>query len=288
VTAATAAFRHRQLDLAGSNIHVVEAGDPLASPVLFLHGWPQDWSAWRAVMTRAARQVRAVAIDLPGIGGSTGDATNGSKRQLAEVVRRLIAALELDHPTIVGHDAGGMVAYAYLWSFGDLGRAVIMDTVIPGVDPWDDVLRNPYVWHFAMHSIPSLPERLVSGREREYFDYFYDVLSPDPSTITQAARVGYVQAYARDTALTAGFNWYRTLTQDALDNREACRHGTVDTPVLYLRGEKETGRVEDYLRGFAAAGLRSVDHALVPGAGHFAQEDAAEEVWRLIAEFTGL
>jgi pimeloyl-ACP methyl ester carboxylesterase len=84
---------------------------------LFLHGWPQDWSAWRAVMTRAARQVRAVAIDLPGIGGSTGDATDGSKRQLAEVVRRPIAALELDHPTIVGHDAGGMVAYAYLPRF---------------------------------------------------------------------------------------------------------------------------------------------------------------------------
>ena len=129
-------------------------------------------------MALAAREVRAVAIDLPGIGGSTDDATDGSKRQLAEVVRRLIAALELDHPTIVGHDAGGMVAYAYLRSFTDLDRVVIMDTVIPGVDPWDDVLRNPYVWHFAMHSIPALPEHLVRGREREYFDYFFDALSP--------------------------------------------------------------------------------------------------------------
>jgi len=285
VTGVKPTFRHRQLDLAGSNIHVVEAGDPLAAPVLFLHGWPEDWSAWTAVMELAARHVRAVAIDLPGIGGSTGDATDGSKRQLADMVRRLIGALELDRPTIVGHDAGGMVAYAYLRSFSDLDRAVIMDTVIPGVDPWDDVLRNPYVWHFAMHSIPALPERLVRGREREYFDYFFDALSPDPSTITPAARAGYVQAYSRDTALAAGFNWYRTLTRDAQDNREASRHGTVDTPVLYLRGGEDTGSIEDYVRGFAAAGLRTVQPGLVPGAGHFAQEDAPQEVWRLIAGF---
>ena len=289
VTGTESGFRHRQLDVAGSHLHVVEAGDPLAAPVLFLHGWPQDWSAWTSVMTRAAGQVHAVAIDLPGIGGSTGDATDGSKRHLAVVVRRLIAALELERPTIVGHDAGGMAAYAYLRAFPDLDRAVIMDTVIPGVDPWDDVLRIPYVWHFAMHSIPALPERLVRGRERDYFDYFFDVLSPDPSTITPAARDGYVQAYARDTAsLTAGFNWYRTLAQDALDNQAASRNGTVDTPVLYLRGEKETGRMEDYLRGFSAAGLRNVQHALVPGAGHFAAEDAPEEVWQLIAGFIGV
>ena len=70
MTAATAVFRHRQLDLAGSSIHVIEVGDPLAAPVLFLHGWPEDWSAWTSVMTLAAGQVRAVAIDLPSIGGS--------------------------------------------------------------------------------------------------------------------------------------------------------------------------------------------------------------------------
>ena len=86
MTAATAVFRHRQLDLAGSSIHVIEVGDPLAAPVLFLHGWPEDWSAWTSVMTLAAGQVRAVASICPASAGPTGDATDGSKRQLADTV----------------------------------------------------------------------------------------------------------------------------------------------------------------------------------------------------------
>jgi pimeloyl-ACP methyl ester carboxylesterase len=124
--------------------------------------------------------------------------------------------------TLVGQDVGGMVVYSGLrGAFDDLERAVIMDTVVPGVDPWEQVRRNPYIWHFAMHAIPGLPERLVQGRQREYFDYFYDVLSADPDKITAQARADYVQAYATDGALTAGFNWYRTFAKDAVENKEA-------------------------------------------------------------------
>jgi pimeloyl-ACP methyl ester carboxylesterase len=161
-------FRHRQVAVGASSLHVVEGGDPEAAPFLFLHGWPESWRTWEPVMEMASRTALSVAIDLPGVGESTGDPTDGSKRQLAETVHQLVAALGLRDLTLVGHDAGGMVAYAYLRAFRDLRRAVIMDTVIPGVNPWDEVLRNPYLWHFAMHQIPELPERLVQGHQREY------------------------------------------------------------------------------------------------------------------------
>jgi len=71
-----------------------------------------------------------------------------------------------------------------------------MDVVIPGIDPWEQVLRNPYLWHFAFHSIPDLPERLVQGHQSEYFEYFYGAISADPSKITPEARAVYAQAYA--------------------------------------------------------------------------------------------
>lgn len=281
-----AGFRHSQVTAGGSSLHVVEAGDPEAAPFVFLHGWPESWSSWRQVMALASQQVRAVAIDLPGVGQSTGNPTDGSKQQLSETVHELVEELGLEDLTLVGQDVGGMIAYSYLRAFQDLTRAVIMDVVVPGVGPWEEVLRNPYIWHFAFHSIPGLPERLVQGRQHEYFDFFYDVLSADPAKIPPEARADYVQAYSSDAALTAGFSWYRAFAQDAAANKQASQD--VATPVLYLRGEKESGQIADYLNGFQAAGLTQLTHGLVPGAGHFTQDEAPAETWRLIASFAGL
>jgi pimeloyl-ACP methyl ester carboxylesterase len=281
-------FRHRHVAAADSLLHVVEAGDPDGLPFLFLHGWPESWWSWRQVMSLAGRQARAVAVDLPGVGESSGAATDGSKRQLAAVVHDLVATMGLDGATLVGQDVGGMVAYAYLRAYPDVARVVIMDVVLPGVDPWEEVLRNPYLWHFAMHMIPSLPERLVQGRQEDYFGYFYDVLSHDKRRIGAEARAAYAKAYASDRALTAGFNWYRTLYQDAADNRQAAAGPPAGTPLLYLRGEHETGDIEAYVRGLRAVGVTHVEQALVPDAGHFTQEEAPEQTWQLIARFAGL
>jgi pimeloyl-ACP methyl ester carboxylesterase len=281
-------FRHRHVAVADSLLHVVEAGDPDGLPFLFLHGWPESWQSWQQVMTIAARQARPVAIDLPGVGESRGAATDGSKRQLAAVVHELIATLGLRDVTLVGQDVGGMVAYAYLRAYQDLARVVVMDVVVPGVDPWEEVLRNPYVWHFAMHMIPELPELLVQGHQQEYFGYFFDGLSHDKRRISGEARAAYARAYASDSALTAGFSWYRTLYLDAADNRQAAAGPPAGTPLLYLRGQHESGNIDTYVRGLRAAGVTHVQQALVPDAGHFTQEEAPEQTWQVIARFAGL
>jgi len=141
-------------------------------------------------------------------------------------------------------------------------------TVIPGIDPWDEVLRNPRIWHFAMHPIPARPERLVQGRQREYFDFFYDVLSPDPTRITAPARAAYAQAYAQDSAaLSAGFNWYRTLAQDAIDNQEASRQAAVTTPVLYVRARRGAARSTSTSKDSAPAGWSTSITLCCPGPG---------------------
>jgi pimeloyl-ACP methyl ester carboxylesterase len=284
---ANVAFRHSQVAVEGSSVHVVETGDPVGTPIVFVHGWPESWRSWQSVMELASQHVRAIALDLPGIGGSTGKATDGSKRQLARVVHGLLGVMDLQHVTIVGQDVGGMIAYAYMSAYSDLARVVIMDVVVPGLDPWDEVLRNPYLWHFAMHSIPDLPERLVHGRQAEYFDFFYDAISADSTKITMEARSAYVEAYSTDSALTAGFNWYRTFQQDAVENRQAPSH-PMTTPLLYLRGEHEGGDIGAYIAGFRKAGVDQIEQGVVPGAGHFTQEEAPDLTWRLIADFVGV
>ena len=184
-----ASFRHRALSVAAGEIHVIEAGPETGPAVVFLHGWPQDWHAFASILALAAADMHAVAIDLPGIGESHVANAPGDKRGIATIVRTVITELGLTDVTLVGHDAGGQVVFSFLTSFpDDLRRAVIMDVVIPGISPWEDVLRNPYIWHFAFHSIPKLPETLVQGKEGAYFDFFFDAISGRVGAISPDAR----------------------------------------------------------------------------------------------------
>jgi pimeloyl-ACP methyl ester carboxylesterase len=267
-------------------VHVVEAGDPEAVPFLFLHGWPESWRSWQPVMRLAASQVRAIAIDLPGIGESAGNAGNGEKRQLAGTVQELITKMELRQLTLVGHDIGGMIVYSFLRAYRGLKRAVIMDIAVPGIPPWGQLVSNPDIWHFGLHGLPELPERLVQGSQAEYFAYFYDTHSADPAKITPESRAAHAKAYSSDGALTVGFNWYRAFPRDAEENQAT--KPPVSTPLLFLQGEHGGGDISASVNGFRAAGFNHVDRGIVPGAGHFSEEEAPAETWRLISRFAGL
>jgi pimeloyl-ACP methyl ester carboxylesterase len=279
----SAPLEHRTVAIGDCSLHVVSAGPTAGKPIVFLHGWPEDWSAWSGVLDLAAREFRVFAVDLPGIGGSEILEPRGDKKYLAGLLHELLSTLDLTDVTLVGHDCGGMVAYAYVREFSNLSGVVIMDTVIPGISPWDKVIANPFIWHFAFHALPRLPETLVTGHEAEYFDCFFDWGAADPTRITAEARARYVAAY-NGAALRQGFEFYRAFRQDALDNK-AGQNAAVATPVLYLRGEREGGTINEYVDGFRAAGLTNVSQGLIPNCGHFCPEEAPSEVWNAIHAF---
>jgi pimeloyl-ACP methyl ester carboxylesterase len=178
---------------------------------------------------------------------------------VATVVDALCTELGLAEVTLVGHDIGGMVAFAHLCERPGLAAAVIMDTAVPGLAPWDEVARNPFIWHFAFHAVPELPERLVQG---------------------QQARA----AYSSGTALAAG-DLYPRLPADAGESAGRGPGPLVDVPLLYLRGEHEGGDLEAYARGFRAADVNHVTTDRVPSAGQFGPEEAPADVWRLVRRF---
>jgi pimeloyl-ACP methyl ester carboxylesterase len=280
--------QHHHVTVGERRVHVAETGDPGGPPFLFLHGWPESWRAWDSVLALAGEQGRALAIDLPGVGESTGP-SDGTTGDLARIVHEVAVALGLRRLTLIGHDIGAMVTYSYLRRYHDLERVVIMDIVLPGVDPWEEFLRQPFLWHFAFHTVPDLPEHLVQGRQGEYFRYFYEALAARPEAISDAVRRDYAAAYASDGALAASFAWYRAFTQDAEENRQLAAGSTVSTPVLYLRGDQERGGdIAGYAEGLRRAGVTNLDYATVPGCGHFPHEEAPELLWDRIATFAGL
>jgi pimeloyl-ACP methyl ester carboxylesterase len=278
-------FSHRQVQVEGLSIHVAEAGTRGHPAVLFLHGWPQCWAAFARVMDTLRDEAHVLALDLPGIGGSTPPPPANDKRTLARYVRGVIAALALTDVTLAGHDAGGQIVYAYLHAYPEeLARAVIMNVAVPGLDPWDEVKRNPHIWHFAFHAVPELPEVLVAGHEARYFDFFYGAIAARPEAITPAARAVYAEAYARPEALRTGFEWYRAFAQDEKDNA-AAKGQPIDTPVLYLRGDHDSGDLEDYLQGLRDGGLREVQGRRIADCGHFAPDEQPEAVGAALREF---
>jgi pimeloyl-ACP methyl ester carboxylesterase len=283
-----AGLRHHEVEVDGATIHVVEGGARDKPAVLFLHGWPEDWTAFEQVMIPLSEAAHVVALDLPGIGGSLTPPRSNDKRTLAAYVHGVVERLGLRDVILVGHDAGGMVVYAYLHAYpGELARAVIMNTAIPGIDPWSEIVRNPHIWHFAFHAIPELPEKLVTGRQRVYFDFFYDAISARPDALSDQARQSYVDAYARPEALHTGFEWYRAFPQDEKDNL-SLKGVPVLTPVLYLRGEGEPADMETYLKGLRDGGLRDVQGGVIPNSGHFAPAEQPGEVLAALRAFMGL
>jgi pimeloyl-ACP methyl ester carboxylesterase len=278
-------IRHRHVTVGGSHLHVAESGDPDGRPVVLLHGWPQSWRAWTDVMALAGPGLRPIAVDLPGVGGSTGDTTDGTKQALADVVHGLVDALDLRDATLVGHDIGAMVVHSYVRTYDDVAAAVLVDAAVPGIPPWDEVLANPYIWHFAFHALRGLPEQLVRGRERTYFDFFFDTVSVDADRITPQARADYAEAYSRPEALTAGFDWYRAFAADAEHNRAEAAQRPVKTPLLYLHSGYQGGDAAVYADALADTGCASVRSDTLTGHGHFLPEEAPAELWERIVAF---
>lgn len=262
--------------------HYVTGGS--GDVVVLLHGWPQTWFEWRDVMPLLAKRYRVVAVDLPGLGDSSGSESY-DKRTLAQHLQRLLVSLKITSFHLVGHDMGGIVAYAYARQFpGDLKTVSMVDTPIPGLTGWEG-LRNQWPrWHWAFHSFPDLPEALVSGRERIYLNWFFQNFSYNKAVFSEARVDRYVQAYSKPSSLRAGFEYYRAFEKDAADNQD---HESVKltVPVLSIGGANS--RLNKYVVDQLRAGTTRLTGDLAPQSGHWIPEEQPEWLARRLMEFMG-
>ena len=143
-----------------------------------------------------------------------------------------------------------------------------MDAPLPGVGPWEEVLKNPLLWHFRFGG-PDM-ERLVAGRERIYLDRFWNEFSADPKAFTESSREHYAKLYARPGAMRAGFAQFAAFDQDAADNKEFLARGKLTMPVLAVGGEQSFGLTMATVMRFAAVDVRAV---VIPNSGHWLMEE---------------
>jgi pimeloyl-ACP methyl ester carboxylesterase len=262
-----------QIEVSGLTLACRKAGRSSDPCLVLLHGWPQTGLAWEGVLAELGKESYALAFDLPDVGDSRGAPRSAGKAELADIILQGAEAAGGKSIIVVGYDVGGMIAFACARDHGArIDGSVVMNTVIPGLDPWAKILSDPRIWHFAFHQIPELPETLVAGHERAYFDFFYNVMASDPKRLPDARRDAYAKGYARRAALKAGFDWYRTMPRDAEHNAERT---DIKTPMLYLRGEADAGRnMPEYVAGLKNAGVVNLESGVLPDSGEYAPEEA--------------
>jgi pimeloyl-ACP methyl ester carboxylesterase len=271
--------------VAGQELSALTAGATDCPAIVLLHGWPLCSAIWRPVIEELAEDHFVLAFDLPGTGQSAGSSMPSLKTEIADIVLSGAEAAGARDIIVAGVDVGGMIAFSAARDHGGrVSGAIIMNTVIPGLDPWDELLANPQVWHFAFHQLPDLPETLVSGRERAYFDFFLDFLAGDKTRIDEAMRQACVDQYSTPSALKTGFDWYRAMPEDAKRNAEAA---SIDTPVLYLRGDADGRSIAPYVDGLKKGGASHVDGKVIAGSGEILSIEVPGPLADAIGRFAG-
>jgi pimeloyl-ACP methyl ester carboxylesterase len=268
-------FRHGFETVDGVRMHYVTGGT--GSPVILLHGWPQTWFSWWSIMPELAERHTVYAVDLPGLGDSTGIPAGYDKATLARYVHGLVAdRLGVRDAQVVGHDLGAAVAFQYAAQFpADTARLGYLDLPLPG-PALDAPTYRSLSWHIAFHSQPDVPEAVVGDDVREYLAMFYPQVAlggtafggtSDRSPFTDAEVDEYARTYSRPEALAGGFELYRALDQDVRDTTAA---DPVNIPTLLMTAQ---GQV-DGVRATAAPRMTNIVRAVdVPNAGHWLVEE---------------
>jgi pimeloyl-ACP methyl ester carboxylesterase len=275
-----AGFRVQDIATNGATIHVRVGGHGPA--VVLLHGFGDTGDMWGPMAADLARDHTVVVPDLRGMGLSSKPAGGFDKKTQAGDVAGVLDALKIERADLVTHDIGNMVGFAFAAQHpARVTRFVLIDAPVPGIGPWEEILKNPLLWHFRFGG-PDM-ERLVAGRERIYLDRFYNDFSAHPDRINEATREHYARLYGLPGAMHSSFAQFAAFDQDAVDNRAfLASHGKLTMPVLALGGEKSFGKsMAEVMRSGAA----NVQEGVVPDSGHWIMDENPKATVALVRAF---
>jgi pimeloyl-ACP methyl ester carboxylesterase len=263
-----ASFKTQKIEAQDASLHVVTGGQGPA--VVLIHGFGDTGDMWSPLAAELAKTHTVVVPDLRGMGLSSHPQGGYDKWNQAADIRAVLVKLGIDHAAVVGHDIGTMVAYAYAARYPDKTyRLVVMDAPVPGIPPWDQIVRLPALWHFNFGGKDA--ERLVAGRERIYLDRFWNEFAGDPSKVDEATRRHYAKLYARPGAMHSAFAQFLSInSQDAEQNLKVMGN-KLQMPVLAIGGAKSFGANEAVVMRNAAT---NVTELVIPDAGHWLMEEA--------------
>jgi pimeloyl-ACP methyl ester carboxylesterase len=274
-------FRTAEIATDGATIHVRVGGQGPA--VICLHGFGDTGDMWAPLAAALMHDHAVVVPDLRGMGLSSHPEDGYDKKTQGGDVARVLDKLQIQRADLVTHDIGNMVGYAFAAQYPDrVARWVAMDAPLPGIGPWDEIIRSPTLWHFNFRG--SDVERLVKDRERIYLDRFWNELSANPESIDEVTRQHYAELYARPGAMHSAFNQFAVFTQDAIDNKAFVARGKLTVPVLAIGADKSFGSAMAEDLRFVATDVTS---QIIANSGHWLMEEQPAATVEAILAFLG-
>jgi pimeloyl-ACP methyl ester carboxylesterase len=273
-------FEMKMIKVKGAEIYVRSGGHGPA--VVLLHGYGETGDMWAPLAARLAAKHTVIVPDLRGMGLSSQPQGGFDKATQAHDIVTILDTLHIKQFDLVTHDIGNMVGFALATQNPTrVTSFTLMDAPVPGIGPWEEVIKNPLLWHFRFGG-PDM-ERLVAGRERIYLDRFWNDFSADPKRFDEASRNHYAALYARPGAMHSGFQQFAAFDQDAIDNRAWLAKGEKLTmPMMAVGGEKSFGTMMATVMQPAASNITG---AVIKDSGHWLMEEQPEATMDVIEKF---
>jgi pimeloyl-ACP methyl ester carboxylesterase len=277
--AADQGFVSKTAEIDGAKLHYRTGGHGPA--LILLHGYAETSRMWTPILPVFGEKFTVIVPDLPGIGDSGIPANGLDMKAAANRIHGLARSLGVEKARVVGHDIGLMVAYAYAAQFpAEVEKLVVMDAFLPGVGGWEGVYNNPNLWHFRFNG--PTPEELVKGRERTYFDYYWNDFAADKTrSIPEADRKAYTEAYSRPGRMKAGWGYFVSFPQAAKDFAQLSQT-KLTMPVLSIGGEKSLGEVLGQQMKLVASDVTVV---VLKDTGHWILEENPKGTTEALVKF---
>jgi epoxide hydrolase 4 len=281
-------IEHLRIAANGIHFHVAVAGPRQAPPILFLHGFPEGWMSWRAVM-EALSEYRVYAPDLRGYPETDRPSSGYDVFTLTDDIRALIEALELVQPALVSHDWGGALGWIFAHRYSNLIRRLVVvncthpRTLTRAVFEVEgfQTFRSSYVLFLLIPEIPELLFTTAPGRR--LLEFSCQLLEGHPDKINSALLKELISRFQKPRDIRGPINYYRQLVMSQLlPNRrarlDAVYQNPITVPTTLVWGQKDWVLSESVARrSYRDAGC-PVDFRPLSGVGHFVELEAPEQL----------
>ncbi|MGB3300782.1 MAG: alpha/beta hydrolase [Phormidesmis sp.] len=271
-------MHHEYLKTNSIQLHYVTEGDgPL---MLLLHGFPEFWYSWRHQIPAFSSDYKVVALDLRGYNKSDKPKETSAYvlSELTKDVKGAIQALGYDQCVLVGHDWGGMIAWAFAYAYPQmLSRLIVLN--LPHPAKFAEGLRSPQQllrsWYIALFQLPALPEFLLQANDYAAMRSIFKSQAINPDAFTEADLDAYVTAAAQPGALTSMLNYYRNVFKGEGPLNKTW--GILQVPTLMIWGENDAALGKELTCGTEKL-VSNLEIRYIPQCSHWVQQEQPEQV----------